>query len=257
MSSLTAIAESSHLRLVMPDESPPASVVRGAAVGHLEAVIDGCVDLDGGLWTVQYARRLADAYGAVGVVHVHPDYLHADLVLPRSQRASPSQDWPRFPHARSARELVTALLNFVRYGESPVRRWLFRMATPRHHASVDALAGCRQWTLVTQSHNGALAGSYTLMRDLLGRDVSDRLQRWSLLAVGCEHKPARDAHVRLSRLLSPHTSLPTPPEFLGNIRQIAPAATRFLGRCDVPRQDWPALVRLVGRLHGHLENAEK
>lgn len=258
MSSLTFAPEIFTFKQSAGVPARTASGAPGQAPGaaQIEAMIDATADPAGGLWTMQYARTLAETHGPVGVVHIQPASLHAELVLPGGFRASQSPvNWPGYTLSRSPRQLAGALLRFARDREAPVQHWLLRLALPRHRTSVRVLAACARWSLICQSHSASLASGYSLMRELLRqRDAARPLQSWSMLAVGCDHVRARDAHQRLSRLLSPDASRTL--AFVGNVRQITPTPSRFIGRCDIAERDWPAWTRWLTRLCGRLEHNE-
>lgn len=212
----------------------------------IEAILDAPVDYAASLWTMQYAQQLADANGPIGIIHLESDAFRIDVVYP-AHRAKhtrmPERSWPRLLHERSAHDLWR---HWSQDAPVPISHWLIRVTHPRHEQVQTLLRSISPWTLAVQHHNCSIAAAYAMMKPLLDDHATGPNQRLSLLAVGCPHQAARDAHQRLSRLLFPGE--PERLETLGNLRQIKPVSVRFMHRAMMRSGDLCRLGKLLNML---------
>lgn len=197
---------------------------------HVEAALLGNLPGFSGPWLTQYAYRLAQVHGPVGIISLDDHEAVIELVAPNSNALNhfDGSDSTRVSQSDGLTHKLTDLA-------TDIRAWLIRFQTPLTPESRSQVMTVNRWTLLCGADDAAVVGAYRLIKQLATIDPEndpdeirlDADRHIGVMIMGSDDITSRAAAHKLSQ--AAHGFLNTPVQCIGASKQMRPVQHRMVG----------------------------
>jgi len=197
---------------------------------QIQVVLLGNLPGFNGPWLTQYAHRLTQAYGSVGVISVREKEIDIDVVA-SDERMLDQLETCVSPEAIAAGALSTQLDILAQ----PVKTWLVHFPTPLTPQTRHQMLTVNQWTLLCGADDAAVVGAYRLLKQLAAipsqapltnKNPVTNNRRIGVMIMGSDETTGRTTGKKLTQTASGF--LKTTVEWIGSYKQMQPVHTRPL-----------------------------
>lgn len=219
---------------------------------QVEAVLMGHLPGYAAPWLTQYAHRLAQRQGPVGILHVDEDQIEVELISTVGHvDSTASSDYPlqRDP-ATYSESLLDCLHDLSQLTPSPVKTWLVHLPTTPTPAMLARVLQLPQWTLLCGANETAISAAGQLLDRLLDRDPHREQRRVALWIMGSGESVGLAASRKLNA--AAESFLANPIVMGGHLKQMVPVNRRCIGNFSGTDKLWPSVQALFETIHGQM-----
>ena len=230
----------------------PAKVHARVQPQLVEAVFMGHLPGFAAPWLTQYAHRLAQRHGAVGILHVDEDQIEVELVATGDEAdltAASDYSLQRSP-AEHNEPLLDCLHDLSQLTPSPVKTWLVHLPTTPSAAMLTRALQLPQWTLLSGADEAAMAAADRLLNRLLAQDPYGDQRRVALWIMGSDESASLAASRNLNA--TAESFLVNPVVMGGHLKRMVPVNRRVIGNFVGTDELWPSVQALFEAMHGQM-----
>ncbi len=219
---------------------------------QVEAVLMGHLPGYAAPWLTQYAHRLAQRQGPVGILHVDEDQIEVELISTVGQvDSTASSDYPLQRDPATYNEpLLDCLHDLSQLTPSPVKTWLVHLPTTPTPVMLARVLQLPQWTLLCGANEAAISAAGQLLDRLLARDPHREQRRVALWIMGSGESVGLAASRKLNA--AAESFLANPIVMGGNLKQMVPVNRRCIGNFAGTDKLWPSVQALFETIHGQM-----